>query len=232
MDPSMNAMIGIGLYTVEEASRYTGISSRDISRWLFGYVSGRGQKKHHIAGLWSSELSKLEMCGLGFHDLLEIRFVHAFRRHGVSLQAIRQASSHARSLFGHAYPFTCRRFQTDGRNIFATVLEETEDETLLDLVKKQYVFKQVITPSLYEGIEYGNNGEADCWYPLSRSKKIVLDPARQFGKPILNKYGINTSVIYETWLAEEEKTAVVAQIFEIPNSAVEVAVHFEHRDAA
>jgi hypothetical protein len=228
----MNAMIGIGLYTIEEASRYTGIPSRDISRWLFGYLSGRGQKKNQILGLWSSELSKFDVRGLGFHDLLEIRFVHAFRRHGVSLQAIRQASVHARALFAHTHPFTCRRFQTDGRHIFATVLEETEDETLLDLVKKQYVFKQVISPSLYEGIEYGVNGAAGCWYPLHRSKKIVLDPARQFGKPILSQYGVNTAAIYETWLAESQNTSAVARIFEIPNSAVEAAVHFEHKEAA
>lgn len=230
----MTAMIGIGigLYTVQEASRYTGIAARDISRWIFGYTRRQGTQKYDIPGLWPSELGDFNDRALGFHDLLEVRFVAAFRCHGVSLQAIRQASKHARELFGQSHPFTCRRFQTDGRNIFATVLEETCDETLLDLVKKQYVFKQIVSASLYEGIEYNAEGGADCWYPVHRSKKIVLDPSRQFGKPILTQYGVSTTAVYEAWLAEDEDISAVSRIFEISSDAVEVAVNFERKEAA
>ncbi|WP_411382281.1 DUF433 domain-containing protein [Pseudomonas sp. MPB26] len=225
---SPSPLVGVGLYTLGEASLYTGIPASDIRRWLFGY-SNNGI---HHPGLWQSELADVRDCVLGFHDLLEIRFVHAFRQYGVSLQAIRSASRQATELFGQAYPFTCRRFQTDGRSIFATVLDETGDEALLDLIKKQYAFKQVISPSLYEGIDYTVIGSAQRWYPIKRSKAVVLDPARNFGKPVLTVTGIDTAVLFSAYEAEGQDTKRVALLYEIPTSAVKAAINFEQRHAA
>ncbi len=225
-----NGMLGIGLYTLGDASRYTGIPATDIHRWLFGYNSNG----IYHEGLWQPELSgQVDTKAIGFHDLLEIRFVHAFRQFGVSLQAIRQASTHAKELYSQAaYPFTCKNFRTDGHSIFATVYEKTNDETLLDLVKKQYVFKQVIKPSLYEGIDYDEDGEAERWYPVKRSKAIVLDPQRSFGKPILTESGINVETLMEAYKAEGENLRRVAQLYEIPLASVEAAIRFEHRNVA
>lgn len=221
-------MLGVGLYTAGEAARYTGIPARDISRWLFGYSAG----KKHYDGLWRPELADYDVRALGFHDLLEVRFVHAFRQHGVSLQAIRLASSHARAMYDQSYPFTCTRFQTDGRSIFATVLDETGDESLLDLVRKQYTFREVIRPSLYAGIEYSDSGKAERWYPQKRNRKIVLDPHRNFGKPVLTDYGVDTSVLRQAWETEGENSRFVAAIYQIPVAAVEAAIQFEQRIVA
>lgn len=222
------SLLGLGLYTVAEAAAYTGIPAREIRRWLFGYTTNG---KHHD-GLWRPELEGTAENALSFHDLLEIRFVYAFRRHGVSLQAIRRASECARELFHQDYPFTCKRFQTDGRSIFATVHEETLDETLIDLVKKQYVFKQVIAPSLYEGIEYTQDGEAQRWFPVRRNRRVVLDPQRNFGKPMLADTGVGVDAVLSAWHAEGKDTKLVADIYEIPVEAVRAAIRFEHRDVA
>lgn len=103
---------------------------------------------------------------------------------------------------------------------------------MLDLVKRQWAFKQVIKPSLYEGIDYTGEGSAQRWYPLKRNKTVVLDPTRNFGKPILAVVGIDTSVIYQSYLAEGQDAKRVAMIFEIPTAAVDAAVAFEHKIAA
>ncbi|MEX1213721.1 DUF433 domain-containing protein [Saccharospirillum sp.] len=215
------------MYTPAEAAAYTGIDAAQIRRWLFGYTSGG---KHH-EGLWHTQLEGELEQALSFHDLLEIRFVNAFRRHGVSLQAIRRASTYARETFNQPYPFTCKRFQTDGRSIFATVLEETGDESLLDLVKRQYTFTQVIKPSLYRGIEY-DNGKALRWYPLSRNQNVVLDPMRNFGKPILTGSGMTVDAIVTAWHAEGQHARRVAAIYEVPLAEVEAAIQFEQRTVA
>lgn len=225
---ALSSLVGVGLYTAKEASIYTGIPSKDIRRWMFGY-SASGVKH---PGLWTPETAVPDEDVLGFHDLLEIRFVHAFRQHGVSLQAIRSASLQAKEMFDQPYPFTCKRFQTDGRDIFATVLDETGDEALLDLIKRQYAFSQVIKPSLYEGIDYSGQGSAQRWYPLKRSKSVVLDPTRNFGKPILSSTGIDTSAIYQAYLAEGKNTKRVAALYEISTAAAEAAVFYEHGIAA
>lgn len=221
------SLLGVGLYTPAEAAAYTGISAPQIRRWLFGYSSGG----KHYPSLWHPQLEGKADQALGFHDLLEIRFVNAFRHHGVSLQAIRLASSHAREMFNQAYPFTCKRFQTDGKAIFTIVLEQTGDESLLDLAKKQYAFKQVVSSSLYRGIEYDNN-EAQRWFPLDRSRRVVLDPSRNFGKPVLTETGMTVEAIVSAWRAEGENTKRVAALYEVNVADVEAAILFEQRTAA
>ena len=223
-------LIGVGLYTFQEASKLTNIPSRDLRRWLDGYsYKLRGfEGRVRTSPLWDTELAGKEIEGIGFHDLLEVRFVQAFRKHGVNLQTIRCASQHAREFFDHPYPFTCKRFQTDGRTIFATALKEMGETQLLDLVKKQYAFSQVIEPSLYRGIEFGQDDLASRWYPVARSKAVLLDPQIAFGKPIVADGSIRTSTLYDAFKAEESKQ-IVSRLYEVPIGAVEAAIAFEER---
>lgn len=226
-------LIGIGLYTFQEAAKLTDTSAQDLRRWLKGhsYKSHGSVERMSSVPLWQSELTETEIEGISFHDLLEIRFVNAFRKHGVSLQTIRLASKHARQLFNHPYPFTCKRFETDGQSIFATALEESGETDLLDLAKKQYVFTKIIESSLYRGIEFGSDDLASCWYPVKRSKAIVLDPAIAFGKPIVTHGHVRTSILYDAFKIEESKQ-FVARLYEVPINAVEAAIRFEEQLAA
>lgn len=71
---------------------------------------------------------------LGFFDLMEIRFVHAFRQHGVSLQHIRKALEKAHELFDLDYPLSTLRLKTDGRKIFAEILPDgTRERWLIEM---------------------------------------------------------------------------------------------------
>jgi len=224
---------GIGLYTFHEASRFTRIPVRDLRRWFDGYSY---RNKAHaeavsVPPLWESELADEGMNGISFHDLLEIRFVQAFRQHGVSLQTIRLASRQARALFDTPYPFTSQRFQTDGRTIFASAMEATGETALLDLVKRQYAFRKIIEPSLYRGIEFNQNHVATRWYPSLRSKAVVLDPEIAFGKPIVSDGSVRTSILYDTCVAEGDRN-FVAKLYEVPIAAVDAAVAFEESLAA
>lgn len=225
-------LTGIGLYTFHEAALLTRIPLRDLRRWLDGY-SYRDQKHApvSVAPLWETEFADDALDGVSFHDLLEVRFVHAFRKHGVSLRTIRLASERARELFQTDYPFTSRQFRTDGRTIFASAIEETGETVLLDLVKQQYAFRKIIEPSLYAGIEFDQDDVATRWYPTPRSKAIVLDPAIAFGKPVVTNGSVRTSILHEAFMVERNKD-VVAKLYEVPVSAVNAAVAFEESLAA
>lgn len=224
-------LTGMGLYTFHEAARLTKIPVRDLRRWLGGYsYQDKKQAPISVAPLWETELADDALDGISFHDLLEVRFVHAFRKHGVSLQAIRLASQRARELFEMDYPFTSRQFRTDGRTIFASAMEETGETELLDLVKQQYAFRKIIEPSLYTGIEFDHEQVATRWYP-SRGKAIVLDPAIAFGKPIVTNGAVRTSILYDAFIAEGDKN-FVAKLYEVPIAAVNAAIAFEENLAA
>ena len=80
--------------------------------------------------------------------------VSAFVRHGVDLKVIRATVEAASRDFDQDYPLTNHQFLTDGRRIFAQALKNTAAEPLLvDVLKKQFVFSDIIKPSLYAGIE-------------------------------------------------------------------------------
>lgn len=217
-------LAGIGLYTFQEAARLTGIKSGELRRWLRGYESGRTA----MPPLWETELVNADLDGLSFHDLLEVQFVKAFRKHDVSLQTIRIAARHAREMFNSSYPFTCHRFQTDGKTIFWEAARESGEQDMLDLRSKQFVFEKVIRPSLYEGIEFGAGDRASRWFP-TKNKKVVLDPAIAFGKPIITDVGIRTDILFEAWLAESKDRRRVARQFEVPMDAVDAAIRFEEQ---
>ncbi|MCD9122336.1 DUF433 domain-containing protein [Cupriavidus sp. UGS-1] len=226
-------LTGIGLYTFQEASKLTGVPARDLRRWLDGYAYRRKGDRGTVPvrPLWEPELSRAEIDGISFHDLLEVRFVRAFRQHGVSLQTIRLASEKARQQFSLPYPFTSRRFQTDGRTIFASAVHETGEIELLDLIKGQYAFQKIIEPSLYQGIDFGPDDTALRWYPSPGNTAVVLDPQIAFGKPIVTEGQVRTSILYASYLAENDRH-FVANLHEVPLSAVGAAIDFEERLAA
>ncbi len=220
-------LIGLGLYTVKEASILTKVAPTNIRRWLHGYKGAHDQR---VEPLWTPQLQGTDFEGLGFHDLLEIRFVDEFRRYGVSLQAIRMASQAAKELYDSPYPFTCRKFQTDGKAIFANVYDETGEDQLLALAKKQYVINEVIKPSLYEGIQFEED-IAVKWYPNSKKKAVVLNPKISFGKPIVENCAVPTTTLYESYLVEKDKK-FVARVFDVPVKSVTDAIEFEEQLAA
>jgi uncharacterized protein (DUF433 family) len=184
--------------------------------------------------LWTTQLKDQGLAGdvIGFRDLLELRMVSAFIQHGVDLKVIRATIAAAAQHFGHDYPLTNQQFRTDGKRIFLQAIEATTGEPrMIDVLRKQFVFSDIINPSLYAGIEYGGDG-AIRWFPLGKRKPIVLDPALQFGTPIVSEVGIPTDTIYASYLAEGRDKTMVARIFDISPKWVLDAVEFEEGLAA
>jgi uncharacterized protein (DUF433 family)/DNA-binding transcriptional MerR regulator len=225
-------LTGVGLYTISEAARLAGVRSVELRRWLRGYISGRGEDVRRHPPLWTSEIAEAAIDAVSFHDLLEVRFVKAFRNLGISLQAIRIAATNAREILSSPYPFLCKKFRTDGRTIFAEAMSESGELDLLDLRQRQYVFAKVVEPSLYSGIEFGADEQAVRWYPMERSKAVVLDPELAFGKPIVTEVALRTDILYEAWLAEGKDKRRVAHLYEVPTKAIEAAIRFEQHQAA
>lgn len=219
---------GVGVYSYADAARFIGATPREIRRWTLGYTrKTRDGDLIFSTPLWSSQLANTDIEGLGFKDLIELRFVHAFREEGVSMPVIRRTLEVARERFSAPYPFTCKRFRTDGKRIFMEVVEETGDESIVDVEKQQNVIQKVIGPSLREGVELDMQGEASRWFPLKKSQAIVFDPERKFGQPILSEYDVPTIAILDAVRAEGGNKKRVANLFDVPLSAVRKALEFE-----
>lgn len=230
---AFETLIGVGLYTVPEASRLTGVSQGRIRRWLLGYKFESSGKTRHSPALWTPQLPKIDgRLGLGFLDLIEVQFIDALRDHSVSWKTIRIAAQRARELFDHDHPFATRRFlfRTDGRKIFADLYREKREKSLLDLSANQFAFERIMGPSLVAAIDFDEN-QAERWWPLGRHKQVVIDPKRSFGQPIVNEGGVPTVVLADAYRAERSIKRVVAW-FDIGKAAVRDAVEYERKLAA
>lgn len=162
---------------------------------------------------------------IGFLDLMEARFIHAFRKHGLSLPAIRLAAEEAREVLRTSHPFSRHSFKTDGRTIFAEIADEARDPTLLDLVSRQYAFREILAPYLYEGMEFDADAPAR-WHPMPGNRRVIIDPGRQFGQPIVEREGVRTEVLAGAFEAEQSLDRV-ARWFEVQKSSIQAAVEFE-----
>jgi len=112
------------------------------------------------------------------------------------------------------------------------VVEETGDESLVDVEKQQNVIQKVIGPSLREGVELDMQGEATRWFPMKNSRAVVFDPARKFGQPILSEFDVPTVAIADAVRAEGGNERRVAKLYEVSLAAVRKAVEFESKVAS
>lgn len=221
--------LGVGIYSFADAARFIGAKPADLRRWMHGYSYSTRDGQDYSAPLWDTQLADTDIDGLGFKDLIELRFVQTFRDAGVPLTLIRNTLIEAKERLSTPYPFTCKKFKTDGKRIFMEVVEKTGDESLVDVVKRQNVIAKIIGPSLREGVEHDMRGNAARWFPIKNSKAVVFDPARKFGQPILTEFGVPTAAISEAVKAEGGDQKLVARIYEVSIAAVKKAVEFENR---
>jgi uncharacterized protein (DUF433 family) len=224
-----DSLLGIGLYTVPEASRLIGIPQARLRRWLRGYTYAIGEGRAVSQPVWRSQLPEIDgSLSLGFLDLMEARFIDAFRKADVPWRVIRLCAERARELCRTDHPFSTQRFRTDGRTIFAETIGQTGEPQLLDLVKSQFAFARVIGPSLYAGIEFSDGDVPLRWWPFGRRNSVVIDPARSFGQPIVSAGGVPTAVLADA-VAAEGSIAKVARLYQVPPQSVRAAVRFEQQ---
>src|SRR3989442_8650458 len=161
-------LLGVGIYTVPEASRLSLVHTRTIHRWIRGYEYRVGEDRHWSPQVITPVVPTIDgKYALSFKDLIEVRFVDAFRKQGVSWKVVRQAAESAKKIFRTSHPFSTKRFQTDGRTILAELATAEGDGALLDIVRSQFVFREVLAPYL-RGLELSQGDEVIRWWPLER----------------------------------------------------------------
>lgn len=221
--------IGHGVYSLGEAAKLSGVPTRRIRRWMQGYYYTYKDDRRYTPPAIASDIANGELTGfVRFADLLEVRFLDAFRSYGVSWKAIRIAADRARDLLGRHHPFSSRIFRTDGRTIIAELVGETGDKHLLDLVRDQWEFDQVVAPYLYQGVEYNHLDEPERWRPLGHDRHVVIDPEISFGAPTIAGRGIPVRIVANAVRAEES-VEFVARLFDLLPAAVADAVEYDAR---
>lgn len=225
-EPGIGRFVGIGIYSVPEASRLTGIPPRSIRRWMLGYDSTSRGTRNRMPPVVRGQLPPLGgVPALSFLDLQEVRCLHAFRSHGVSWHTLRLASEQARKIVERDHPFSTGRFRDDGRRILTTVAKDSGDLALEDIVTNQLGFEKALRDFL-KGLEFVED-QAARWFP-TKDRRVVIDPARSFGQPVVIKEGVPTLVLSKAFKAERSLERA-AEWYRVEVDSVKAAVAFEQR---
>ena len=228
----MNATyFNTGIYLVRDAAHLTGVSAGRIRRWLRGYRYHSRKKTYASPPLWHGQWKPMKHSfALGFLDLIEIRFVDAFLKAGVTWTTLRQARERAEEMFKVSHPFCTHGFATEGRAIFVELHRETGESSLLEIVEQQHMFRQIIRPFLKE-LEFVKGSGLVRWWPLGENRLVALDPTRNFGRPIIATHGVPTEALANAVRATGS-IAEVSRWYEVPTEEIQEAVEFEARLAA
>lgn len=212
----ISSHVGVGLYDLADAARLLRVRPATLRQWV-----------SQIATLVPRRLPASESA-LTFLELMELHFIKMFRLEGVPMQTIRKASAAAAVRFETDYPFCVKRFDTDGRTIFATMINEERDQVVVeDLRRGQYVFQEIVKP-FFRKLEFRDAEAIVRFWPLERKGRVVLDPQRKFGKPIDAESGLPTKAIFNAIRAADgQSPREVAKWFGISVQAVQAAVAYE-----
>lgn len=210
-------ILGKGIYSPRQAARLVGGSAQEVRRWTRG--SGPSEP------LWHAYYQGLDdTAELSFADLIEVRVVKAFKEAGISTQAIRFAINYAQNAFGVERPLSTLGFKTDGGEILMDAVER--DGEFVSLAKArpgQKVFAELVKQSVRD-LEYEGQTAAR-WRP-HHVHGIVLDPTRQFGTPLIDEFGVSTSVLYEEFKHLGDPK-YLAKLYDMPASLVRAAIKYE-----
>jgi len=219
--------LGKGIYTISTAAKILKMSTPKVRRWINGYTYKKDMEYRSSKPIFKTEFEyNSDDVVISFLDLAELLFIKTFVQHGISIQKIRKAAIIASDMLNTTHPFAIKKMYTDGKTIFAEIADKENDTSLIDLIKRQYQFEEIVEPLLYECLDFDKENNVERWWPNGKKGDVVLDPSRSMGQPIINKYNIKTGLIYEL-CKTKHSIDDISDWYELDKNAIEAAINFE-----
>ncbi len=223
----------MAFYAPADAARILRVNPATIGTWAFG----RKYKTLDGPQPWPAliEAADPEAKRLSFRNLVELYVLSVLRgKDGrpekadrVRIDKIRSATERLGQRLGTAHPLADVDLHTDWIDLYVEFVGALENIT-----EAQQSLRPVVKRHL-ERIDRDEHGLARRLFPATREndegpRAIVIDPARRFGRPVLDAANVETSAIADRYFAGEEP-ASIARDLRIEESDVNEAVRFEYR---
>lgn len=213
------------IYSYSEADRLARVSRGTSRRWIEGY-SYVGREGERVAQPPVTPDRPVAGDGVSFTDLIEVAAIGQFKQLGFSLRRIRTIVEAAQQEFGVTHPLSMLEFKTDGRDVFVK-----HDTLLHDVLRNQaqLAWDEILSPFL-ETLDY-RDAIAYRWWPLGKSRPVMIDPEYGFGQPVVADSGIRTETLRERIEAGDSYDQI-AHDFNVRRGDIESAVQYELLQAA
>ena len=147
---------------------------------------------------------------------MEFYVYHQLRALGVSPKKIYLAHETLSESLDSKFPFANAKILTDRRTIFFEGDFISADKSM------HYLLEKVIRP-FCKKIEFGSDSLPARFYPLGKSKAVVVDPEHQFGLPTIEGTNILAETIYRMHAAGE-KAAKISKLSDLKKSQIDDAL--------
>jgi hypothetical protein len=84
---------------------------------------------------------------------------------------------------------------------------------------------EAVSYDLYDALEYSEFDELIRWWPLGKGQRVVIDPRRSSGRPIVLE-GVQTNILASSFHSAGDVRAV-ASWYEVSEPSVSDALEFE-----
>jgi len=211
--------LGRGIYRFTEVATLSGTSPSRVRAWFKGWPRGAGPL---IAGDYGRGGRPARL--LSFLDLIDTLVVSRLREHSVPLPYLRKVHTRLVEEFRVDHPFSRRDLLTDGRRVFLDVADAVGEEKLKELLTQQLAFPDVLKPYL-KLVDYDRESLLAMRWHVARG--VLIDPRREYGKPVLASAGIPTAILSAAYSANARDAHRVGYWYGITTEDVQVAVDFE-----
>lgn len=215
--------------TAREAARQLAIPPSTLLHWLEG-----GQR----LGTWYSPVLREEPTGsldITWGELVEARYLRAYRQKNVSMQRLRPFMRRLREEFGVPYPLAhFKPFVDTRRRFLLQMQEEAKLPSQLLLVYEHRTGQLVLDPRIsdfIERVDFSEEGEQEALrlYPVGRHSPVVMQPT--IASAAAAVHGVRTENLVE--LADRGVSVdEIADDFGLRVADIKAALAFEWGKAA
>ncbi|HTE09840.1 MAG TPA: DUF433 domain-containing protein [Chitinophagaceae bacterium] len=208
--------LGEGIFLTSDVAEILQLPYSKVRRW--------------IVELWDNRFANGQTYSFGeqgnkainFYTLIEFYTFYQLRLKGISAQKIQKAHKIISRELHTAYPFATN-IRTDGKEIWYGYLDELVNAN----GKQQLDIKAILDPFLHK-IEFGKNNLAELYFPLEKSKNVVVDPKKQFGQPVINGSSLRINTIKKLHEGGETKKTICL-LYDLKSPEVEDALRYYKR---
>ena len=154
-----------------------------------------------------------------FFTLIEFYVFYQLRKQGVSAQNIAKSHEIISLELKTAFPFANSRILTDGRKILYTV----NGDVIINADKSKQINIKSIIEEFCHKIDFGNDFNAQRYWPLGKEKNIVVDPHHQLGQPTIKDTNILAETLYSMYTSGE-KIGFISSLYNVSEGDVKASI--------
>ncbi|MDB5204953.1 MAG: hypothetical protein JWR72_28 [Flavisolibacter sp.] len=207
------AELGEGIFLTKDVAQILNLPYPRVRYWMNEMWSSRfGHGRLYAFG---DNRNK----AINFYTLIEFYTFSQLRLKGVSAKKIKEVHDCIAKDLKTPYPFA-QNVRTDGRGVWYEQLGELVKADR----KRQIDLKKLLEPFLHR-IDFGKYGIAERYFPLDKSKNIVVDPKRQFGQVTVAGRNIRADIIFKLHLGGES-IGNICTLYDLKVPQVRDAIRF------